>query len=40
MLAPGSRPDAEWTDANLTPSGRFVRDAIRTWHPVDYTGAE
>jgi endoglucanase len=40
MLAPGSRPDAEWTDANLTPSGRFVRGAIRTWHPVDYTGAE
>jgi len=40
MLAPGSPPDAKWTDANLTESGRFVREVIRGWHAVDYAGAE
>ena len=40
MLVPGSAPDADWGDENFTPSGLFVREAIRGWHPVDYAGAE
>jgi endoglucanase len=40
MLVPGSPPDARWSDANFTPSGLLVREAIRGWHPVDYAGGE
>jgi hypothetical protein len=40
MLAPGSPPNADWTDDNLTASGRFVRNVIRGWHAVDYAGAD
>ena len=38
ILTRSSRPDANWTDANLTGSGRLVRDIIRGWHEHDYAG--
>jgi len=40
MLAPGSPPDANWTDANFTESGKLVRGIIQDWHEVDYAGAD
>ena len=31
IVRPGAAPAGGWTDADLTPSGRFVRELIRTW---------
>jgi len=40
ILVTGSPPEADWTDANFTPSGLFVRDVIRSWQNVDHGGAD
>jgi len=31
MLKPGASSNGGWTDKDLTPSGRFVRDIMRNW---------
>lgn len=38
ILAPGTKPDAAWTDDDLTESGKFVREIVRGWHSHDYSG--
>lgn len=38
ILAPGASPDAKWTDADFTASGKLARDIIRDWHEHDYSG--
>jgi endoglucanase len=38
ILAPGSPPDANWTDENFTTSGLLFRDIVRGWHRFDYSG--
>jgi len=31
MFRPGAPADGGWTTKDLTPSGRLVRDIIRSW---------
>jgi aryl-phospho-beta-D-glucosidase BglC (GH1 family) len=31
ILKPGTKPDGNWTDADLTPSGLFVKELVRNW---------
>jgi len=31
IVMPGAPAKGGWTDAQLTPSGRYVRDLIRQW---------
>ena len=31
ILLPGSPPDANWTDANFSQSGKLIRDIIKNW---------
>ncbi len=31
MLQPGAHPEGGWKDSDLTESGRYVRDLIRSW---------
>lgn len=40
ILAPGASPDANWTDADFSASGKLVRDIIRGWHAHDYSDAD
>jgi len=40
ILAPGSKPDADWTEANFTESGKLIRGIIQGWHDHDYSGTE
>jgi endoglucanase len=38
ILKPGSKPDAKWTDDNLTTSGLMVKEIVKSWHQFDYAG--
>jgi endoglucanase len=38
MLKPDSKPDAKWTDHNLTTSGVMVKGIVKNWHLLDYAG--
>lgn len=38
ILKPSSKPDAQWTDENLTTSGLMVKKIVKAWHKVDYAG--
>lgn len=40
MLKPGTLPDGNWTDANLTESGLYVKSIVKSWHDIDYSGAD
>lgn len=40
VLKPGTKPDGQWTDADLTESGRYVKSIVKNWHTVDYSGDE
>jgi len=40
QLKVGTAPDGKWTDADLTESGLYVKNIVRNWSPVKYTGAE
>jgi endoglucanase len=40
ILAPGSKPDANWSDANFTASGKLIRDIIQGWHTHRYTAPD
>lgn len=38
ILKSGSKPDAKWTDDNLTTSGLMVKEIVKSWHQLDYAG--
>ncbi|UTF59193.1 glycoside hydrolase family 5 protein [Gilvimarinus sp. DA14] len=38
MLKPGTAPDGNWTDDDLTESGLYVKSIIKGWHSIDYSG--
>jgi aryl-phospho-beta-D-glucosidase BglC (GH1 family) len=40
QLKSGTAPDGKWTDADLTESGLYVRNAVLEWHSVNYSGAK
>jgi endoglucanase len=40
MLKPLTKPDGDWTDTDLTRSGKIVKDIVSSWHNVDYAGAK
>ena len=40
QLKPGTKPDAKWTDADLTENGLYVKDIVSKWDKVKYSGAE
>ncbi|WP_020208669.1 glycoside hydrolase family 5 protein [Gilvimarinus chinensis] len=37
MLKPGTKPDGNWTDDDLTESGLYVKSIIKNWHQVNYS---
>ncbi|MDO3388094.1 glycoside hydrolase family 5 protein [Gilvimarinus sp. SDUM040013] len=40
MLKPGTPPDGNWSDDDLTESGLYVKSIIKNWHDIDYSGDE
>jgi endoglucanase len=40
QLKPGTKPDAKWTDADLTENGLYVKEIVSKWDKVKYSGAE
>lgn len=40
MLKPGTKPDGNWTDADLTVAGLFVKKIVRNWDKTDYSGSK
>ncbi len=40
QLKNGTAPDGKWLDPVLTANGRYVKDMVRNWDKVKYTGAE
>ncbi len=38
MLKPGTAPDGNWTDDDLSESGLYVKSIIQGWHEIDYSG--
>jgi endoglucanase len=32
-LKPGTKPDGQWTEDDLTPSGKLIRKYIMEWQP-------
>jgi aryl-phospho-beta-D-glucosidase BglC (GH1 family) len=39
-LVPGSPADGPWPESTLTASGKLARRIIKSWHTVDYDGAQ
>lgn len=40
QLKNGTAPDGKWLDSVLTQNGLYVKDMVRNWDTVKYTGAE
>ena len=37
IFQPETDPEGQWTDADLTDTGQFVKDLVRTWQKGDFT---
>jgi len=40
MLKPRTKPDGNWTDADLTAAGLFAKEIVRAWDKTDYSGSK